>query len=119
MTTGKFSDDLCAKLYELSLDGGPDDEYGDCSEAPCRWWGLMLNVTEDDLDPSVSIVDAERIGSFILTEDSQGFVDYETYPTAGEARENFDRIVKEVMAEMHTYHDEHDDECSLCEETEV
>jgi len=100
MTTGKFSDDLCAKLYELSLDGGPDDEYGDCWEAPCQWWGLMLNVTEDELDPSVSIVDAEHIGSFILTEDSQGFVDYETYPTAEEARENFDRIVKEVTKEV-------------------
>ena len=119
MSTGEFSDELCGKLYELSLDGGLDQEFGYCWEAPYRWWGLMCNVTEDEIDPAVSIIDAERIGSFILTEDSQGCVDYAEYETAEEARVEFDRIVAEVSAEMHEYHDEPNDECLLCEDSPI
>ena len=120
MTTGKFSDELCEKLYELSLDGGADGEYefGSVTEGPGRWWGLMLNIGQAELD----IRDAPDGLYFplhvILTEDSQGFVDYATYETAEEAQAEFDRIVADVSVEMHEYHDELDDECSLCEEME-
>src|SRR3970040_678492 len=88
MTTGKFSDELCEKLYELSLDGGPDDEYGNCSEPPFRWWGLLIKS---------GVRGAQNA---ILTEDSQGFVDYETFPSAKQARAALDHIVAEVSAEM-------------------
>lgn len=99
----RFSDETCEALYLLSLDGGPDDQYGNCAEAPCRWWGLLLNVGSEEM--IAAGMDADALGpdyplSAIITEDSQGFVDYETFPNAEEARQVFDRIVSEVEAEL-------------------
>jgi len=84
--TGKFSDKTSEKLYDL--DGGPDEEYGNTNEAPGRWWGLMLKT---------GIRGAQNA---IITEDSQGFVEYETYKSAKDAQANFDRIVAETEADM-------------------
>jgi len=84
----KFTDKTGEKLWELSLEGALDDEYGDTSEAPGRWWGLLTKTG------------IRGAAHAIVTQDGQGFVDYEVYPSAKAARKHFDRIVREVQAEM-------------------
>ena len=106
--SSKFGGDVCERLYEISMEGC-DEEYGNCSEPPCRWWGLITDVDVGDGDGYI-------VHHAILTEDSQGFVDFEDYETEGDARKDFARIVDEVTKEMHEYHDDPDDDCPICEE---
>ena len=81
---GKFSDETAAKLYEMSLDGGPDEETGSVQEQ--GWFGLMV---------STGLAGAEHA---ILEEDSQGFVSYSTFDSEEAARAKF----AELEAELET-----------------
>jgi hypothetical protein len=78
---------MAEKLWEMSLDG-TDDEFGSTDEAPGRWWGLQTKT---------GVPGAQHA---IVTQDSQGFVQYETYRTAKAARAWFNKIVREVSREM-------------------
>ncbi len=59
-------------IYEMTLDGGPDEEAGS-TDSGC-WYGLV-RFTEDE---------SKRFGgdTAIVTEDSQGFVDVEVMSKA-------------------------------------
>jgi hypothetical protein len=102
---GKFSDDLDAAIYELSLDGGPDEEVGSSTEAPGTWAGLMRNgkklavrirrsrisfldsqgsASEEDPFGDVTEADLEFLcedgaAGVIITESSSGGVDVAYY----------------------------------------
>ena len=76
------------RLWDLWLDGGADREYGSTDEAPGRWWGLLVKTG------------VRGASNVIITQDSQGFLDYEAFPTALAASKAFERIVREVEAEM-------------------
>lgn len=80
----KFSDETCEALWDLTLDGAHDEECGDSSFD--RWYGLCLNTGIDGAEHA------------IVHEDTQGFVDYETYDSAQEARSEFERIEREIAA---------------------
>jgi len=60
---GKFDSVEAEELYKESLNGGLDDEVGSVSEA--GWFGLM--------------------DTFILSEDSQGFVSLDSFGNRKEA----------------------------------
>lgn len=79
---GKFeaSGYVGEKLYEMSLDGGADEE---CGDSDWGWYGLMLKT---------GIRGASNV---ILSIDSNGFVDYETFPTASAARAAYRKIERE------------------------
>jgi len=72
---GKFEGCADDRLGETLYDLGADEECGNVCEAGL-WAGLVRG---------------KRAGkpSYIVTEDSQGFVDYATYDTVGDAEEAF------------------------------
>ena len=76
---GKFEGcgPLGEQLHDLSLDGC-DDEF--LSEDEQKWFGLLLNT---------GIYGANHA---ILSEDSQGFVEYGTYDTEKKARADWERL---------------------------
>jgi len=80
---GKFEDcdddRLGAALYATD----PDESTGDVCEAGL-WIGLILGK--------------QNKPSYVITEDSQGFVDYETFGTAKEARATFERLQSELAS---------------------
>ena len=84
---GKFSTDLDEALYQLTLDGGPDDELGD--SADFGWYGTMSDGQSivDDLRSNGAALedeDYEKLrasAGVILHEDSQGFVEVAYFPT--------------------------------------
>lgn len=82
---GKFPDETCEALWDLTLDSAHDDECGDASFD--RWYGLCLNTGIDGAEHA------------IVREDTQGFVDYETYESAEKARSEFERIEREIADE--------------------
>jgi hypothetical protein len=69
-TLGKFSNCLCERLYDKSLDGWEDE-----------WTGH----TEWDVHVS-------RLGRFLVLTDDRGFVWYEEFPTAEGACARFAEI---------------------------
>jgi len=83
----KYSDPICKRLWEASLEGAVVQEFGSTDEAPGRWWGLLIKSGVPGHPHA------------IVTQDSQGFVDYESFPSTQAAIRNFDRIVREVSAE--------------------
>jgi hypothetical protein len=101
---GKFDNILDNALYLLSLDG-PDAECGNSGEGD-GWYGLMLNVTREDLAPSPEVrryMRAEEINfplHAIIFEDSRGFVSVNYYESAKEAEEEWEEIEREC-AEMY------------------
>jgi len=76
---GKFEGcgPLGEQLHDLSLDGC-DDEF--LAEDEQKWYGLLLNT---------GIPEALCA---IISEDSQGFVDYGTYDTEKKARADWERL---------------------------
>lgn len=83
---GKFESEMDRAIWELSLDGGPDEEVGSSSEAPGTWAGIMRdgNAIADALKQELSpgaLRELREIGSagVILTEDTQGFVQVDYY----------------------------------------
>lgn len=75
--SGKFSDETCEALWDLTLDGAHDEECGDASFD--RWYGLCLNTGIDGAEHA------------IVHEDTQGFVNYETYGSAPNSSESSER----------------------------
>ena len=72
----KFADDTAEMLNEIALTGFTDDQYGSVDEH--GWFGLILEHNA------------------IITEDSQGFVDYGIFDTAQIARDQFNQIVSSL-----------------------
>lgn len=72
---GKFDSEETEFYYNITLDGGADEEIG--SVDGFGWYG--------------------RVGNFILSEDSQGFVDGTKYDTDEEAKQVFATIVTEAL----------------------
>lgn len=79
---GKFDSDLDAALYELTLDGGADEEVGDAQDF--GWYGLLDADGEsliDDLRGMGAELDEDdyqflkKQAGVILFENSQGFVE--------------------------------------------
>lgn len=81
---GKFSTILDAYVYDVSLDGGCDEELGSVDES--GWYGLMRNGFKDH-DPLLETLNEDEqaqlteCAGVILSEDSQGFVSVDYYDT--------------------------------------
>ena len=77
---GKFEGSPCQvhaeRLYQVSLDGGCDEESGDVESYV--WFGL--------------------IGSDILTNDSQGFVTFRSFDDPQPAKQEYDLIEQEYLS---------------------
>lgn len=80
---GKFeaSGDIGERLHELSMDG-VDEELGDVGDF--GWYGLLLDVE--------GVPDVRHA---IVTEDNDGFFDYESFDTKADALKEWKRIEKE------------------------
>jgi len=86
---GKFSTILDSYVYQVSLDGGCDEEIGDVSENG-YWWGLMRHgrTIFRDHDPMLETLNAAEqelltsCAGVIINEDSNGFVSVEYYNNA-------------------------------------
>src|SRR5438445_12059889 len=84
---GKFSTILDCYVYEVSLDGGCDDETGSTEYG--RWYGLMKNgrTIFRDHDPMLSSLNEDEqaqltgCAGVIISEDSNGFVSVHYYNT--------------------------------------
>jgi len=89
---GKFNTILDSLVYDLSLDGGPDEETGDVSETG-TWYGLLrgsveisadvLSVAGETLTDSEKAFLSRQLGA-ILSENDQGFVSVEYFESAEE-----------------------------------
>ena len=98
---GKFSTILDSYVYQVSLDGGCDDESADASAS--AWFGLMRNgrTIFRDHDPLLETLnETERdalcaSAGVILTEDSNGFVYVDYYDTDAELDAAWNAIVSE------------------------
>src|SRR6266571_7157828 len=98
---GKFNTILDSYVYEVSLDGGCDDEIGSVDEG--GWFGMMRNgrTIFKDHDPLLETLnEAERellttSAGVILSEDSNGFVYVDYFKTEDELNAAWDRIVSE------------------------
>lgn len=84
---GKFegSGTIGKKLWEITLNGMHDAECGESDTT--GWYGL---VTKSGVRGAANA---------IVSEDSQGFVDYETFPSAEAAKKRFKKIEAEIDAE--------------------
>jgi hypothetical protein len=94
---GKFPDAIAEALYEISL-SGPDEETGDVTEKGI-WYGLLTNILSAELvEAGLSEEEAEEISgqSFILSENEQGFVDYEQFNSDDEAMAQFREYEQEL-----------------------
>lgn len=111
---GKFEGELqlCKALYELTLDGGADEEVGEAQYE--GWYGLMIDVRLSDLIDTAMRIDVheDRLRedyeevhghvegvNAILHENDQGFVECSFYETSRAAKKEFERISNEIAAE--------------------
>lgn len=105
MPRTKFPDGIASLFWAMSLDGGADREAGDSSEQG-RWYGLIQGpwttkelIAYAETDEEYEIADTTHVRSaagIILTEDSQGFVDYELF----HSQKQMDRVWDEIEAEF-------------------
>ena len=99
---GKFSTILDSYVYQVSLDGGCDEEIGSVDEG--GWFGLMRNGSTifRDHDPLLETLnDAERekltsCAGVILSEDSCCFVYVGYYDTDAELDAAWEHIINEA-----------------------
>lgn len=99
---GKFSTILDSYVYQVSLDGGCDDEAGNVDEFG-YWYGLMRRGRSifRNHDPLLEILnEAEQkqlteSAGVIMCEDSNGFVSVNYYQSATALDEAWDRITDE------------------------
>lgn len=99
---GKFSTIVDAYVYDVSLNGGCDEETGDVSTIG-RWYGLMRNgrTIFKDHDPMLETLnEAERdlilnSAGVIISEDDQGFVDVDYISSDEELNEKWSAIETE------------------------
>jgi len=98
---GKFNTILDSYVYQVSLDGGCDDEIGSVDEG--GWFGLMRNghtifKDHDPLLETLNEAEREKLTSsagVILSEDSNGFLSVDYFNTDAELDEAWDRIVSD------------------------
>jgi hypothetical protein len=110
---GKFNTILDAYVYELTLQGGCDDETGSVQENG-EWYGLMRNgrTIFQDHDPLLETLNAAEqellteSAGVIVTEDDQGFVSVNYYATAAELNAAW----AEVESELEAFHGEDEPE---------
>jgi hypothetical protein len=81
---GNFNSDFADALYNATLDGGVDEEYGGLNEGV--WYGKMKL---DDLDITE---DGNPVYGVILRETPDGFFDYETFDTKEIFDKSWERI---------------------------
>ena len=88
---GKFSDLVGQWLYDRILEGWSDEELGDVQD-----FGHYDLVA---FDKPVMVKEQDgtswQFGAAIVTEDSQGFVEYETFDTAAQAEQKWAEIEAE------------------------
>ncbi len=85
---GKFDTILDSYVYQVSLDGGPDEECGDSSMG-AGWFGLLRDgkTIFRDHDPLLETLTEEEqetltsCAGVIISESSDGFVDCEYFDT--------------------------------------
>jgi hypothetical protein len=104
--TMKSNSSLLNAIWELSLDGGPDEESGSSSEPPFLWVGIMRNGAElakaiEDSGNYHSrdqgeLEDLRRSAGVIITEDSQGFHEYHSFDTKAELEKAWEEAVEET-----------------------
>ena len=75
----KFADETAEMLNDIALNGFTDDQCGSVDEG--GWYGLILEHKA------------------IITEDSQGFFDYDIFDTEQIARDQFNQIVESLEQE--------------------
>ena len=99
---GKFNTVLDSLVYDLSLDGGADEETGSVTEN--GWYGLMrgpVSVPSSNLTTSEAMY-LERQAGAILSENDQGFVSVEYFETVGELDEAWAQIEAGLADETET-----------------
>ena len=92
---GKFSSNVEEYFYNMSMDYGPDDELGSVDEI--GWYGLLL-FKEDPV-----LVDEEIVVAAIVYENSEGFIEVETFNDHEVATDKWLTLREEFM-------DDEDDE---------
>jgi hypothetical protein len=88
---GKFNNELDRLIYELTLDGGHDEECGSVDDI--GYWAALIYDGDEladalDFDGSASrtpnqryLADLRRSAGVILSEDDQGFVAVQMFDT--------------------------------------
>jgi hypothetical protein len=110
---GKFNTIVDSYVYQVSCDGGCDDERGSVNENG-EWFGLMRHGStifrdHDPLLETLNEAEAEQIKSsagVILREDSQGFVHVEYFNSA----DALDKAWQEIAEQFDNDDDGDDDE---------
>ena len=104
---GKFYHLIDSVIYDVSLDGACVDEAGEVS-GPCGWNGLinssgdtegLLHMLDRDALECLTLADADYLRQHfacILSEDNEGFVSVDYFPTFTLARAAFDQIEREI-----------------------
>lgn len=87
---GKFSTYADAYIYELSMDGGADEEVGEAQYD--SWYGLMRGPFDH---PQL-----KKFAGAILFENSQGFVEATFYESKKKLESEWKRVSSEVESEM-------------------
>ena len=95
---GKFSTILDSYVYQVSLEGGCDDEIADADAS--AWFGMMRNghtIFRDHHPLLETLNEAERekltsCAGVILSEDGDGFVAVSYYDTEDELNAAWERI---------------------------
>ena len=101
---GKFDLEVDAYLYDVSLDGGADEEVGDSTEG-AGWYGLMRAPLVDEArakeygltDEEISFLQSKA--GAIIFEDTTGRVTVEYYDTAEELENAWSDVLADVEAQ--------------------
>ena len=86
---GNFNSTFARILYEMSIDGGADEEAGDV-ESAIGWNGLFTGLGEYNIKEN-----GEPVIGAMIYQDSDGFFGYETYSNEKEMRDDWNNIVAE------------------------
>ncbi len=105
---GKFATVLDSYVYDVTLQGGCDDEVGSSDNG--AWFGLMRNgstifVDHDPLLESLNEAEQDLLSSsagVIVREDSDGFVVVQYFTS----RQELDRVWSEIVASFAAEEDE-------------
>jgi len=103
----KFDSRLTELVYQLSLDGGADEEAGDANEL--GWAGIMrggkslVKALRDDpeyydLDDEdeEELSDLDMLAGVILYNDSAGFVSSDEFESADDLEEHWEKVVEDL-----------------------
>ena len=99
----KFDSAITEYAYDVSLDGGPDEETGEAQYS--GWYGIMRSPILRDGGSSVEPLASEdvetlkSIAGLILYEDSQGFVYATLFDTKEELETSWNAVCAEIAAE--------------------